>query len=297
MSIEPSSSRPAPEGMPSLLGPGRPGQSGGAERNDAQDTRILWALASDADLAAPARKPGNNGRKWMLALLLVVAVGASFAWWNSASPEPTAQLARASAAAEAPAPARAAASAAMASPPAAAASEAAAGAVLIEAPSQVQAAASSVPASTGSPLAALTAPGETSAPAPAVASAPAAEPAPRKVAAAAPAPSKREPARKASTSKDGKERQAVAAAPGARTPDADVALLEAMVAHINSGQRGGSAGAAATSAPRSGRSSTREQLKRCKAQSGADASACRAKVCSGRWGADPECSSLPRSAL
>ncbi|WP_140635523.1 hypothetical protein [Methylibium rhizosphaerae] len=269
--------------MPSLLGPGRPNDnSGGTERNDAQDTRILWALASDADLSAPARKPRSNGRQWMLALLLVVAVGASFAWWNNTSPEPQAPLAQAPAPAEVPVVAAA-----------DAASEPVAGAVLIDAPSPAPqpAAASAVPASTGSPLAALSAPSEASAPASA------AEPAPRKVAAAAPPPSRREPARKPAAAKDGKERQAVAAAPGARTPDADVALLEAMVAHINSGQRGGSASAATTSAPRGVRSSTREQLKRCKAQSGADASACRAKVCSGRWGADPECSSLPRSTL
>lgn len=282
--------------MPSLLGPGRStnDNGGGTERNDAQDTRILWALASDADLSAPARKPRGNGRNWLLALLLVVAVGASFAWWSNTSPEPQAQLARSPVPAEAAVVAPAvAASAVVAALPADAASEPAAGAVLIDAPppSQQQAAASAVPASTGSPLAALSAPSEASAPASA------AEPAPRRVAAAAPPSPKREPARKPAASKEGRERQAVAAAPGARTPDADVALLEAMVAHINSGQRGGSASAATTSAPRGGRSSTREQLKRCKAQSGADASACRAKVCSGRWGADPECSSLPRSAL
>jgi hypothetical protein len=281
--------------MPSLLGTGRRNNSGSVERSDAQDTRILWALASDTDLAPPThKKRSNSGRRWMLALLLLVAVGGSLAWWQHTPPEPSAQLASATPVAQA-APLGAA-EAASAPATADAASAVAPGALLIDVP---QAAASAVPntEAAGSPLAALTTPNDSAAPAPAAA------PATRKPVATAPQHVKREAGKKTVVAQ-GKAREAAPASStaqprsvaAARTPDADVALLEAMVTHISSGQRS-HADTGRTSAPRGSRLSTREQLKRCKAQSGADASACRAKVCSGRWGADPECSSLPRSTL
>lgn len=304
MSTEPSSNRPAPEGMPSLLGNSSRSDSG-ADRSDAQDTRILWALASDSNLAASTHKHRYSGWRWAFAVMLLAAMGVSLAWWNSTTSEPQAQLASApqqvapaavpqqTAIETAATPAAAGSSVA---PAASAATGETAGALLIDAPQQAAASPASA-APVTSPLAALVAANEP------VASSTAEAATSRKAAASPPHQSKRETAKSHAAAKD-KGSPAVASAtntkqqqatPSTRVPDADVALLEAMVAHISSGQRS-SASTANAGTSRGTRLSTREQLKRCKTLSGADASACRAKVCSGRWGADPECPMLPRGA-
>lgn len=287
--------------MPSLLGNSSRNDSG-ADRSDAQDTRILWALASDSNLGASTHKHRYSGWRWAFAVMLLAAVGVSLAWWNSTTSEPQAQLASGPQVAPAAAPQQtaietAAMPAAAGSSVATAASAATgetAGALLIDAPQQAAASPASA-APVTSPLAALVAANEPAA------SSTGEVATPRKAAASAHHQGKREAAKSHAVAKDKDSAVASAtntkqqATPSARVPDADVALLEAMVAHISSGQRS-SASPNNAGTSRGTRLSTREQLKRCKTQSGADASACRAKVCSGRWGADPECPMLPRGA-
>lgn len=293
MSIEPSSSRPAPEGMPSLLGSGRRNNSSG-ERSDAQDTRILWALASDADLPTPARKHRSHRSRWMLAALLLATAGAGLLLWLHATQDAEGQLAAAArittstqeAVSPKTEPAAAASAVAVASRDMVASEPA--GAVLIDAPPAAAASAPAVAAAV-SPLAALAANDVI----------PAASAATRKsTTPAVPAP-RRDTTKEKATAIASATNTKPASSTGSRaSADADVALIEAMVAHISNGQRstnGTSAGAAGSPTRTGSRLSTHEQLKRCKSQSGADASACRAKACSGRWGADPECPTLPRA--
>ncbi|MDC8755995.1 hypothetical protein [Janthinobacterium fluminis] len=89
----------------------------------------------------------------------------------------------------------------------------------------------------------------------------------------------------AGTSAPPKKAPASAAVP----PDSDVALLTALVAHVNKQDAGGAAGTNRDVVLRGAHDTTDSLLQRCKQLGVIEGMLCRSRICAGRWDNDPAC--------